>query len=74
MAQQNLTDEQLTKYLLKLRDVVNPEKNPSDLIFKIFGVFLCLVADDYPKRTEDYLKVLRKMFDSTKPELKLVKS
>jgi len=72
MAKQNLTDEKLLEYVSDLHEIINPTSKEMR-IFSIFSAFICVVADDYPERTKEYLSTLAKVTFDGKPVLKLMK-
>ena len=72
LMEQNLTDEQLTWFADRLLEIVNPGDS-NERIFKAFGAFVCLVADDFPKETVQYLAVLKDVITRAKAKrLRLV--
>jgi hypothetical protein len=72
MAKQNLSDQELVKYISLLFDIINPNDSKK-LIIDLFGAFVCLVADDYPKQTKQYLDALKKISVKHHSYLRLVK-
>lgn len=72
MAKQNLSDEELSKYISMLSDVVQ-SSDTKDSVMILFGAFIGLVADDYPHKVEQYLSVLGQIMKNKRPTLKLVK-
>jgi|GEM_PF-6859974 len=72
MANQNLTDEQLERFMLLLLEIVSLNDS-SRRIFDLFGAFVCMVADDYPERTTQYLDALKQVGARQNPYIRLVK-
>jgi len=71
MAKQNLSDQELSEFISLLFGIINPNDSKK-LILELFNAFVCVVANDNPERTKEYLEAIRKLKDKLLPSLKLV--
>ncbi|NQU83843.1 MAG: hypothetical protein HQ536_03975 [Parcubacteria group bacterium] len=69
---QIISDNELLDYISILHEIIKPTSKEMR-IFRIFSAFICVVANDYPERTKEYLSVLAQATYSGKPILKLIK-
>ena len=72
MAKRNLSDQELTKYISSLFDIVGANDS-KERILDFFGAFVGIVADDYPERTKQYLDVLKRISNKPNPYVRLIK-
>ena len=72
MAKQNLSDQELSKFISSALGLVKPSDS-KNRILDLFGAFVGLVADDYPERTRQYLDVLKQINIKPDSYLRLIK-
>ena len=72
MAKQNLSDQELAKFISSALDIVKLNDSKKSIL-DLFGAFVGLVADDYPERTKQYLKALKQINNKPNPHLRLIK-
>ena len=72
MAKQNLSDQELSKFISSALDIVKPNDSKKRIV-DLFGAFVGLVADDYPERTKQYLEVLKQINNRPNQYLKLIR-
>jgi len=71
MAKQNLSDQELSKFISSALDLVKLSDSKKRIL-DLFGAFVGLVADDYPERTKQYLEVLKQISNKPNVCLKLI--